>query len=204
MGDSYAARPPYLWHSSCQVQGAIVENASFTGIYRVRDFDRFPELHTHAYSGVCYAWKKEDGTHIVLPMGEDNVPHGQCYLLDSSNFALLFQRHAAKISPRGFVPRPPVCSDSPDLLGAWYEESLAMICSGQITCSLHLTDPAACETEGKGACTSISSDEAMFSPAWHPDELCRLPEEKGLPDIPYAAPPSGGEALRPSFGQASF
>lgn len=181
-----------------------MKSASFTGIYSIREIGCFPELQTNVFSGVCYAWKKEDDVYIVLPIGEDNTPHGNCYLLDARDFEFLFQEYTAKTSPSGFALRPPLRSDSPDLLGMWYEESLAAGTSDREPCSFRQTEFPL--NAGGLPFAPIADDEARFAPAWHPDEMLRALEDADPQAVAHiSVPPAAAEPtglLPPLFNLA--
>ena len=159
-----------------------MESASFVGIFSIRVNNGFPALQSHDFSGACYAWKKEDGEHIVLP-ANGNAPNENCYILDARDFEFLFQPYAASsTSPLEATPRPSLRSDAPDLLGMWYEESLTAV--PDATVQQPQSPPSG--MDGLVA-AELSSDEAVLAPAWHPDELFAEPGSRGaMPQGPAA------------------
>jgi hypothetical protein len=168
-----------------------VEKASFTGIYGIKEAGCFPELHTDGFSGFCYAWRQENGINIVLPMGRGNTPHGSCYLVDDRDFTFLFSPVDSAITPDDFILRPPLRSDAPDLLGMWYEQSLAGQPSAPVS-------PATGHENGSLFLSSLSGDETLLTPAWHPDDIFHEPEDKAVPDTGYVSEPPVANQTAPS------
>jgi hypothetical protein len=142
-----------------------VERAFFTGKYTIREVDSFPELQANNFSGFCYAWRRENGITIVLPVDSDNAPHGNCYLMDDRDFAFLFQPSASTAASDDFMSPPPLRSDSPDLLNMWYEHSLSN--PPPATAS----PDARRESDGSLNLAAISNDEKLLTPVWLPDEM---------------------------------
>jgi tetratricopeptide (TPR) repeat protein len=155
--------------------GVFVEKASFTGTYRIKEADCFPELHADEFSGLCYAWRQENGISIVLPLSRGNTPHGSCYLVDDNEFIFLFSPLDSATAPDNLVPRYPLCSNAPDLIGMWYEQSLA--------------SPAS---------SALSGDEAHLTPAWHPDNIFLDPKDKAASGAVHASEPHTAQPLPPA------
>jgi hypothetical protein len=168
-----------------------VEKASFTGTYSIKEIDGVPELQTNNFSGICYAWRQENGITIVLPVGRDNLPHGNCYLVDDRDFAFLFQPYDATAPASDDSIRPPLRAGAPDLLGMWYEQSLAS------PSSVPAPQTDRRESGGSQSFAAVSNDETLFAPAWHPDELFHEPEDSTPPSA-VPAPGADQDASAPA------
>jgi len=166
-----------------------VEKASFTGTYNIKEIGYFPELQTSGFNGICYAWRQENGITIVFPVGSDNIPHGNCYLVDDRDLAFLFQPYEATApASGGSISSPPLRSDAPDLIDMWYKQSLVDSPSAPAS-------PASRrESVGSQNFSAIHNDETLFTPAWHPDDLLHEPKDSVPPSAPPASVAPGAVA----------
>lgn len=145
-----------------------MESAFFTGVYHIVEIGCFPDLQSRGFSGVCYAWKKRDGTYIVLPYNRDNSLQDDCYLLDARDFSMLFQPSTGS-QQNTAAPVPRLRSDAPDLLSIWYEQTVSSHPrSGAFADeqTRHMYSPGA-PVRGR---SPIFSDENILTPPWHPDD----------------------------------
>ena len=150
-------------------------------MFSIRDNNAFADLPTHIFSGLCYAWNLPDERRIVQPLNLQHVPLGNCYVLDEQEFTfLLLPLGLSGAGGKGAV-KGIVRSDSPDLLGIWYEQALAdgtVTPGGQAGTGAASADPAA-EVVSVPTKAPVSHDEAVLTPVWHPDEV--LHEESADP-----------------------
>lgn len=184
-----------------------MDNAAYIGLFRVRERHNIMAMPARNPSGLWQAWRLRDGGLVVQPVDGRLMPSDDYFLMREGDFNKLLtpaEDGSLDMPPPGAPPKTGIIQPGvpvramPDLLTMWYEEALR---EAEHKTQEGQTTAAQSVAPARPGLASVASDEAVFTPARHPDDLLDevLAEEASPPhDAPKRVSSSEGGAFKGS------